>query len=215
MQLKKDLKNSFLGGLVLLAPFILTLLMIKFLLDWTSGITDILIQVLNINQYTGQSGLAGQIIVLIGSAFLITVIGLVAKSKIGKSLMGDFGRLVNIVPLYRNVYLSLRHFANSLVENKSKYEKTVIAEYPQKGIYRVGFTTSQTQIEIQEIDERNLLNVFMPNSPNPTGGIMAILPEERVHEVDLSVKEGFKLVMTTGISDEKVNELIPQKEEKN
>jgi len=77
----------------------------------------------------------------------------------------------------------------------------------------LGFTTSEAAEEIQQVDDRKLLNVFMPNSPNPTAGIMAILPEERIHDVDLTVREAFKLVMTTGISNEKVEKALPEVEE--
>lgn len=208
MKLQENLKRSFIGGLILLGPFILTIVIIKLFLNSTSGLTEIVVQLTGLGKYTGQSTLIGQLIVLFSSAVFVTLTGLVARSKTGKTILGGFGRLVNIVPMYRTLYFSLKHLANSLVENKSHYENTVVVEYPHEGIYRVGFTTSKTQSEIQSLEESNLLNVFLPNSPNPTAGIMVILPEERIHEVDMTVREGFKLVMTTGISNKKVEKMI-------
>jgi uncharacterized membrane protein len=210
MELQEKLKDSFISGLILLTPLILTVVIIKFFLNWTAGITDIVVHLFGIGQYVGNDMLAGQIIVLTASAIFIVLAGIVARSYRGRKVLGGFGRLVNLVPMYRTLYFSLKHFANALVENKSHYENAVIVEYPERGIYRVGFTTSKTQKEIQEVDDRLLMNVFMPNSPNPTGGQMAILPEDRIQNIDLSVKEAFKLVMTTGISNEKVDNVLPE-----
>lgn len=213
MGFQEKLKNSFISGLILLTPLILTVVIIKVFLGWTEGLTDVLVQVFGIGKYVGYDMLAGQLIVLTASAVFIVVAGIAARSYTGRKVLGEFGRLVNLVPMYRTLYFSLKHFANALVENRSHYENAVIVEYPERGIYRVGFTTSKTQEEIQEIDNRQLMNVFMPNSPNPTGGQMAILPEDRIHDVDLSVRDAFKLVMTTGISNDKVEKVLPEVEE--
>jgi len=213
MGLQDKLKESFIGGLILLTPLILTIIIIKIFLGWTGGLTDSLVNAFGIGQYIGHNVLAGQLIVLAGSSIFIVIIGTIGRSKNGRNILGGFGKLVNLVPLYRTLYFSLKHFATALVENKSHYEKAVIVEHPQKGIYRLGFTTSEAAEEIQQVDDRKLLNVFMPNSPNPTAGIMAILPEERIHDVDLTVREAFKLVMTTGISNEKVEKALPEVEE--
>ena len=188
----------------------LTFIIIKFFLNSTSGLTGVVVEVFGIGKYVGQDMLAGQIIVLTGSAIFIVIAGVAARSYAGRKVLGGFGRLVNLVPMYRTLYFSLKHFANALVENRSHYENAVVVEYPERGIYRIGFTTSKTQEEIQKIDNRELMNVFMPNSPNPTGGQMAILPKDRINDVDLSVREAFKLLMTTGISNEKVENVLPE-----
>ena len=210
MDLDEKLKDSFISGLILLTPLILTFIIIKFFLNSTSGLTGVVVEVFGIGKYVGQDMLAGQIIVLTGSAIFIVIAGVAARSYAGRKVLGGFGRLVNLVPMYRTLYFSLKHFANALVENRSHYENAVVVEYPERGIYRIGFTTSKTQEEIQKIDNRELMNVFMPNSPNPTGGQMAILPKDRINDVDLSVREAFKLLMTTGISNEKVENVLPE-----
>ena len=210
MNLDEKLKDSFISGLILLTPLILTFIIIKFFLNSTSGLTGVVVEVFGIGKYVGQDMLAGQIIVLTGSAIFIVIAGVAARSYAGRKVLGGFGRLVNLVPMYRTLYFSLKHFANALVENRSHYENAVVVEYPERGIYRIGFTTSKTQEEIQKIDNRELMNVFMPNSPNPTGGQMAILPKDRINDVDLSVREAFKLLMTTGISNEKVENVLPE-----
>lgn len=212
MQIQENLKDSFIAGLILLTPLILTVVIIKVFLGWTAGLTDVLVQVFGIGKYVGHDMMAGQLIVLAASALFIATTGVIARSYTGRKVLGGFGRLVNLVPMYRTLYFSLKHFANALVENRSHYENAVVVEYPERGVYRVGFTTSKTQKEIQEIDNRQLMNVFLPNSPNLTGGMMAIMPEDRIHDVDLSVREAFKLVMTTGISNEKVEKVLPETE---
>lgn len=213
MSFQEKLKDSFISGLILLTPLILTVVIIKFFLNWTAGLTDVLVKLFGVGKYVGQDMLAGQLIVLAASSVFIVVTGITARSYRGRKVLGGFGRLVNLVPMYRTLYFSLKNFANALVENRSHYENAVVVEYPERGIYRVGFTTSETQEEIQKIDNRQLTNVFLPNSPNPTGGQMAILPKDRIYDIDLSVREAFKLVMTTGISNEKVEKVLPEVEE--
>ncbi|MFB6144015.1 MAG: DUF502 domain-containing protein [Candidatus Nanohaloarchaea archaeon] len=209
MGLSDSFKRSFIGGLILLTPLIVSFLVIKLFLDWTSGLTSIVVNLLELGRFTGQDMLLGQLIVLAGSTVVITIVGFVARSRNGRKLLGGFGRMVNLVPMYRTLYFSIKHLANSLVENRSQYKNAVVVEHPDKGVYRLGFTTSKTRSELQVADDQELLNVFIPNSPNPTGGIMALIPEERVHKVDLSVKEAFKTVMTTGISNDKIDNIIP------
>lgn len=213
MSFTEKLKNNFIGGLILLTPLIMTVAIIDLFLNWTGGITNFIVQLFGIGKYVGHDMMAGQAIVLAASGMIIVTVGLIAKSPAGRKFLGGFGKLVNLVPLYRTLYFSLKHFATAIVENRSHYENAVVVEHPHEGIYRLGFTTSKSSDEIQKVDDKELINVFLPNSPNPTAGLMAILPKDRIYNVDITVREAFKLIMTTGISNREVETVLPEVEE--
>lgn len=86
----------------------------------------------------------------------------------------------------------------------------MLAEYPSEDIYQIGFITSESSDEIEKAVGEELVNVYIPNSPTPTAGVTAMMPEERVQELDMSVKKAFKLLLTTGVSSEKMDEIIPE-----
>lgn len=210
MNLKEGFKDSFLSGLVLLAPLIATIAIISFLLSWTSGFTGLFIDWFDLTSVTFKMKVAAQILVLFLLAAAVAVVGKFSKSRMGRKTLGGFGRLVNIVPVYRSLYHGIKHLANSLAENQSSYRKVVLAEYPSEGIYRLGFITSESSDEIEDAAGKELVNVYLPNSPTPTAGITAMMPSEKLHEVDMSVKKAFKMLVTTGVSSEKMDEIIPE-----
>jgi uncharacterized membrane protein len=173
-------------------------------------LTGLFIDYFDLTSVTFRLRVAAQVLVLFALAGAVAVIGKFSKSRTGKRTLGSFGKIVNIVPVYRSLYHGIKHLANSLAENKSSYRKAVIAEYPSDGIYRIGFITSESSDEIQEAADEELVNVYIPNSPTPTAGVTAMMPREKLHELDMSVKKAFKLLVTTGVSSEKMDEIIPE-----
>lgn len=206
--LKEKLKNDFMAGLILLAPLILTILIINTFLGWTSFLVNPVLEVTRLGAYTDNNVFVARLIVLAMGAVFVVLAGTSARTRGGKKLLGGFGRLVNVVPLFRTVYFSIKHFADSIVENQSKYKKAVLVEYPNPDTYRIGFLTASTPENISEPTGKELKNVFMPNSPNPTGGMLVMVPEEKIYDVDLTIKEAFKTVMTTGIRKEEADEIM-------
>jgi len=203
-------KDFFLSGLVLLTPLIISLIVISFLFGWTSGVTNIVVEYLNLTSITFELLVIAQALVLIGLSIFILLIGAFSKSKFGKYTLGSFGRLVNIVPVYRSLYYSIRNLANSITENKSSYKEAVLVEYPMEKTYRIGFVTSPSGKIIEDAADEELVNVYLPNSPNPTNGITVMLPDEKINELEMTVKQGFKLLITTGVSNEKIEEIMPE-----
>ncbi|MFB6100728.1 MAG: DUF502 domain-containing protein [Candidatus Nanohalobium sp.] len=210
MSLKESFKDSFLSGLVLLTPLIATAVIISFLLGWTSGLTGLFIDYFDLSSLTFRLRVAAQVLVLLVMAGAVAVIGKFSRSRTGRKTLGGFGKIVNIVPVYRSLYHGIKHLANSLAENQSSYRKAVLAEYPSEDIYRIGFITSESSDEIEEAAGEKLVNVYLPNSPTPTAGVTAMMPRGKLHELDMSVKKAFKLLVTTGVSSEKMDEIMPE-----
>lgn len=206
--LKEKLKNDFMAGMILLAPLIITILIINTFVGWTSFLVNPILDLTNLGVYTDNNVLFARFLVLLAGAFFVMVVGTAARTRGGKKMLGGFGRLVNVVPLFRTVYFSIKHFADSIVENQSKYKKAVLVEYPNPDTYRIGFLTASTPENISGPTGKELKNVFMPNSPNPTGGMLVMMPERKIYNVDLTIKEAFKTIMTTGINQDEADELM-------
>ncbi|WEL19699.1 DUF502 domain-containing protein [Candidatus Nanohalococcus occultus] len=208
MSLKEKLKNNFMAGLVLLAPLVLTVLVINTFLGWSSFLVNPVLDVTELGSYTDNNVFIARLIVIAIGTIFIALIGSVARTDNGKRFLGGFGRLVNIVPLFRTIYFSIKHFADSVVDNDSKYKKAVLVEYPDKDTYRIGFLTASTPERISKETGESLKNIFMPNSPNPTGGMLVMVPERKIYDIDLTIKEAFKTTMTTGISKDEADEIM-------
>jgi uncharacterized membrane protein len=210
MTLSERLKGSFFSGLILLTPLIATFVIIGFVLSWTSGITGFFIDFFDLTSATFRFQAAAQVLVLLVLALAVTMIGVFGRSRTGKKALGGFGRLVDVVPIYRSLYHGIKHVSSALVDKQSSYRKAVLAEYPSEDIYRIGFITSESSTEINKAAEEELVNIYIPNSPTPTTGAMVMMPRRKIHELDISVKQAFKLLVTTGISSEKIEEIMPE-----
>jgi uncharacterized membrane protein len=173
-------------------------------------LTGFFIDFFDLTSVTLSFRAAAQILVLLVMAVIVTGIGVFGKSRTGKKTLGGFGKLVNIVPIYRSLYHGIKHISSALVEKQTGYNRPVLAEYPSEDIYRIGFVTSECRPEIDEAAGEELINVYIPNSPTPTTGATVMMPQEKLREVDMTVKEAFKLVVTTGISNKKIENIMPE-----
>lgn len=211
--MKEKIKDGFIGGLILLTPLIVTYIVIKTVLDWTSMLFQPVSSFFQLGMYFGNMPFLTNLFLLGVGAGIVTFVGLLASTRRGNLFLGEFGKLVKLVPLVRGLYFSLRNFSTSVVDNRGHYDRSVLVEYPREGVYRLGFVTSESNEKIQDVDERNLINVLILNTPNPTGGLLAIIPEENIHEVDMSVRESMKFLMTSGISgmEEEISEIEEEK----
>ncbi|MFB6120867.1 MAG: DUF502 domain-containing protein [Halobacteriaceae archaeon] len=201
-RIKSIVRDSFVGGLIILGPLLVTLFVFKFAFDWLVGVVDPIVSGTQLATYTANIELAAQLLALVGILVLITVVGLVAQLSVGRRTLGGIGRLVSFIPLFRAVYGGIRGVASSLSDRSTRFEDVVIVEYPRMGVYSLGFVTGDAPEKLREMEEQDAFFVYAPSAPNPTGGALMMVPEEHVHESGLSVKEGLRLIMTTGMTSE-------------
>lgn len=131
----------------------------------------------------------------------VVLLGYLAQKSVGRQVFVSLGRVVNLIPLVNVVYVSVRQMANSLVERNMAYDGVALVEYPRKGIYSIGLVTGKSPVAVEQFVGQDVYNVFLPNSPNPTAGRLILLPEEQVHEIDMSVRHGMQLIVTTGVTE--------------
>jgi uncharacterized membrane protein len=198
----KLLKNSFLTGLIILLPICVTVLVVNFMLDYIGEpASRVLFYWMDIG--ARDMGIAGVIINTLSTLFvliLITLIGWLSKYFFGKFLFKFTEGLIGRVPFVSTIYKSLKQIVKTFGEsNMSAFSKTVLIEYPRRDSYAIGFLTSNVEGEVQDKTGRHIVNVFVPTTPNPTSGFLLMINREDVIELDMSVGDGIKMIISGGI----------------
>lgn len=194
------LRSSFLTGIVVIAPVGLTIWLIWTLIGWVDGVVLPLVpQRFNPEQYIGIN-LRG-VGVIIFLIFTI-VVGWVAKGLIGRSLIRFAESLVERMPVVRSIYSGVKQIAETIfAQTERNFEKACLIQYPRKGIWAIGFISTEARGEISNRAETmgSLVSVFVPTTPNPTSGFLLFFPEEDVIELDMTIEDAAKLVISAGL----------------
>jgi uncharacterized membrane protein len=201
MGLGKVLRDSFIAGLALVAPLVVTVIVVQFLVNWLTTFIDPVVQETQLAQYTANIHVVAQVLALAIIVLTVVVLGYVAQRSFGKRVFGWVDRGVGLVPLIRTIYSSVRQVSNALMERSSRYESVVLVEYPREGVYSLGFVTGDSPAQVEETVGGDVYNVFVPKSPNPTGGNLIMAPEDQVYTLDMSVRRGVRLLVTTGMAE--------------
>lgn len=202
MRVTNALKRSFVSGMILIAPLVLTLYILWLLVSFSLQFIDPVVRETRLTQYTANVEVAAQLLTVVLIVVSIVVLGFLANKSVGRELFGRVGRVVNIIPLVSTIYGGVRQVADSLVERNTAYESVVLVEYPREGVYSIGLVTGESPRSVEQFAGSEVYNVFLPNSPNPTAGRLVLLPEDQVHEIDMSVRRGMRLIVTTGAGDD-------------
>lgn len=201
-------RNSFLTGLVVIAPVALTIWLIWSVIGWIDGFVLPFIPNLYhpdniLNTIFGQDvainirGL-GVVVFLLFTTF----VGWIAKGFLGRSLIRVGENLVRRMPVVRSIYSGVKQIAETVfAQSDRSFEKACLIEYPRKGIWAVGFISTEAKGEVKYKAKSNsdLLSVFVPTTPNPTSGFMLFFPRNDVIELEMSIENAAKLVISAGL----------------
>jgi uncharacterized membrane protein len=201
MGLLQRVKDSFVAGLILVAPLAITLYILRLLVNWSLQFINPLVAGTRLANYTGNVEVLAQVVAVLIIVGALTVIGAAAQWSVGRHLFGNLGKTVNFVPLVSTIYGAIKQTATSLVDRDTEYESVVLVEYPREDIYSIGLVTSEGREPIDDVVGEQAYSVFLPNSPNPTAGRLVMLPASQIHETDMSVRQGMRMIVTTGIGD--------------
>lgn len=201
-RLKQDLKNDLIAGLLVVIPLATTIWLTITIANWVINfLTQIPKQV---NPFDGLHPILVNLLnLLVGLAvplLSILVIGLMARNIVGKWLL-DFGeRVLQAIPLAGQVYKTLKQLLETILKDSNgKFRRVVLLEYPRREMWSIAFVTGAISNQIQENMERPMLSVFIPTTPNPTTGWYAIVPEDDVINLSISIEDAFKIVVSGGI----------------
>ena len=191
------LRNNFIAGVVVLIPIGITAYLTLFIISISS---KILPKELNPNHYLPYSVPGVEIII---SFILITIIGWLSLSFIGKKLLNIFNKILKRIPILRTIYSAIGQMTESFTSSNKKGKNVVLIEYPRKGTWAVGFATKDNSGEISNKTNKKLVNVFVPTTPNPTSGFLLMFPKEDVIFLDMSFEEASKFIVSAGTSNPK------------
>ncbi len=192
------LRNYFLTGVIVTAPIAITIFLVwQFITFLDSYVGRLVPAPYNPENYL-PFGLPG-IGLLIMLAFL-TLIGFVTAGFAGRTLVRTGERLLSRMPIVRSVYGTLKQIFETVLNQSSRsFREVVLVEYPRRGIGAIGFVTGPTRGEVQERTDEDLVNIFLPTTPNPTSGFLLFVPRKDLIHLDMTVEEGIKLVISGGI----------------
>ena len=189
------IRNYFIAGVVVLIPIGVTIYLTIFLISISS---KILPKEINPNHYLPYTIPGVEIAMAI---FLITVIGWLSLSFLGKRLLNLFNNILKRIPILRTIYSAIVQMTQTFTKTDKGKKNVVLVEYPRKGSWAVGFATKENSGEISNKTNRKLINVFVPTTPNPTSGFLLMFPQEDVIYLDLSFEEASKFIVSAGTSN--------------
>ena len=192
----KRLRNYFISGLLFWVPLALTVFVIKFFLELINNLVpEKYLPEVIFNLDTTIPG-SGIILVLI----VILITGVLVTNILGRKLVALWERLLNKIPGFRNVYNVLKKVSDTVFNTSTEsFRKAFLIQYPSKGIWVIAFQSGDYRGEAESIIGEEIMNLFVPTTPNPTSGFFVMMAKKDAFELDMSVEEAFKLVISAGV----------------
>ena len=189
------IRNYFIAGIVVLIPLGITAYLTILIITISS---KILPKEINPNHYLPYNIPGLEIII---SLFIITFIGWLSLSFLGRKFLNLFNNILKKIPILRTIYSALGQMTQTFTNTDSKRKNVVLIEYPRKGSWAVGFATKDNVGEITAKTNKKLVNVFVPTTPNPTSGFLLMFPKDEVIFLDMSFEEASKFIVSAGTSN--------------
>ena len=189
------LRNNFIAGIVVLIPIGITLYLTLFIIRISGRIIP---GEINPNNYLPFNIPGLEIIIAL---FLITFIGWLSLSFIGKKIFEFFNNFLKKIPILRTIYSAIGQMTESLTKTDNSEKSVVLLEYPRKEIWVVGFATKENKGVIKDKIKEELVNVFVPTTPNPTSGFLLMLPKKDLIYLDVSFEQASKFIVSAGTTN--------------
>ncbi|MFD1425678.1 putative membrane protein [Kroppenstedtia sanguinis] len=212
----KRIRTYLILGVIALLPTVATLYILKLIfaiIDPTLGVaTAKLLQWLGVVQFPlviwgirFQTHIPGVGTLL--TLGILVLIGMLARSLIGRQMLRFTEFFFSRIPLARNIYSTVQQITNTFTHDKATFKQVVMVEYPRKGVYTLGFYTGEGNGEIQRKNQKRMLNIFLPTTPNPTSGWLVLVPSTEVTFLNMSVEDGLKYIISGGVVVPPVREI--------
>ena len=193
----RKIRNYLIGGLLIWIPIMITVWVVRFL----SSILDS--SLLLVPPSWRPEAVFGTYVPGVGivlSLVLLFVTGVVVKNLFGGQIVAGLESLVRRVPVVGSVYGGAKTFSETVLTDKGKsFKQVVMVEFPRKGVFSIGFITSHELEEAQAKTAQEVTCVFVPTTPNPTTGFLVLVPKDEVVNMDMTVDEAFKMLLTLGV----------------
>ncbi len=186
------IRNNFIAGVVVLIPIGITLYLTLFLIKISGKVIP---KEINPNNYLPFDIPGVEILIAL---IIITLIGWLSLSFIGKKFFDLFNIVLKKIPILRTIYSAIGQMTESFTKTDNKQKSVVLLEYPRKGVWAVGFATKENEGLIKEKIKEELVNVFVPTTPNPTSGFLLLVPKKDLIFLDISFEQASKFIVSAG-----------------
>ena len=188
------LRNYFITGVVVLIPIGITLYLTKFFVGISSKIIP---ENINPNNYLPYAVPGLEILI---SVIIITIVGGLSLSFLGKKVLKLIDDLFKRIPFLRTIYSAILQMTETFSNSKNDKKSVVLIQYPRKGVWAVGFATKENKGEMAQKTNQKLISVFVPTTPNPTSGFLLMFPLDEVIYLDMTFEEASKFIVSAGTS---------------
>ena len=189
------IRNNFIAGVVVLIPIGITLYLTLFFIRISGNIIP---KEINPNNYLPFNIPGLEILVAI---IIITLIGWISLSFLGKKFFEIFNNILKKIPILRTIYSAIGQMTESLTKTDNKQKSVVLLEYPRKGVWAVGFATKANEGLIKKKVNEDLINVFVPTTPNPTSGFLLMVPKKDLIYLEVSFEQASKFIVSAGTTN--------------
>ena len=186
------IRNNFIAGVVVLIPIGITLYLTLFIIRISSKVIP---KEINPNNYLPFDIPGVEILIAL---IIITFIGWLSLSFLGKKFFELFNNVLKKIPILRTIYSAIGQMTESFTKTDNKQKSVVLLEYPRKGVWAVGFATKENEGLIKEKIKEDLINVFVPTTPNPTSGFLLLVPKKDLIFLDISFEQASKFIVSAG-----------------
>ena len=189
------LRNNFFTGAVVLVPIAVTLYLTVFIIKIS---TKLIPKEINPNNYLPFDIPGLEILI---AFIIVTIIGWISLSFIGKKIIDFINKLLKKIPVLRTIFSAIGQMTETFTKSDNSKKSIVLLEYPRKGIWVIGFATKENKGIIKDKLNEELINVFVPTTPNPTSGFLLMVPKKEIIYLDLTFEEASKFIVSAGTSD--------------
>ncbi len=189
----KKVQRMFIAGILALLPLVVSFYLIYFLFTTLDNFLGNFLEARVGRELPGAGFLV--------SILLVLLVGFLTTNLLGKRLLNWGESLIQKIPLIKGIYASTKQIVDAFSSRgKDAFKQVVLLEYPRPGIYALGFVSGPAQGEIQFKTQESLINVFVPTTPNPTSGMLVMIPQHALIPLDMSVEDGLKVLISGGIA---------------
>ena len=201
-RLQRRIRNIFITGLLITLPIALTYFILQFLFKNLDTLSPVFTKILIDMGAPIPEGYRIPALGLVITLLIVLAVGWFTTNFFGKQMINLGERLVGKIPFVRKIYKGSKQVVQSIAHaDTTAFRKVVLIEFPRRGMLAIGFVTGSARGEVQEYTREDVLNVFVPTMPNPTSGFLVFAPPEDLTEIDMSIEDGIKYVVSGGIVD--------------
>jgi uncharacterized membrane protein len=196
LRLRENFQRYFLAGLLVFLPVVITLWFLGWVIGLLDGVLDVLPAGVHPNTYLPFAipGLGALVTVM-----LILFLGILTRGVATRRFLAAWENIFVKIPIFRGVYTAVQKLVQTFLGQSQNARQVVMIEYPRKGIYTVGFAMGRAWRELEMKQDTQLVNVFVPTTPNPTSGFYLLVPTAEISPLDMTMEEALKLITSGGL----------------